>query len=976
MTRWVGPTVGLVWLFLAVPEGVLASLSDFRSDREEVSLDGTWEIVFDRENAGRENGWHRNEQYSRLEERREVTVPSAWERFEQDYEGVAYYRKTFEVPTGWSGRIVRLHFGAVNYRSEVWLNDEVVGFHEGGFTPFHFRVDELLKPGETNVLILRVLGPVVLTDQVIDGIGPMETPQWRGGLTGGIWQSVRLLATGSVYVQDVFIQPDIADSATLFQVQLNNTGAVRKSVQIGIRIEHAEDPSQAVSEIRTDWDLRPGANQQDWRLTVPNMRFWSPDDPHLYRVRVSVSLQGTEADRWSHRFGMRELTIRDRDFYLNGQPIYIKAAFFEGLYPTGVAYPDSEEMARREIQLAKEAGFNMIRPWRRPPAPAWLDLADEMGVMIVGSPAVECMDMPVSTPYLPSRVANEVRQAILRDRNRASIVQWELFNELRRPILKQMLREMALLAREMDPTRLILDESGGWAYGANLYLPFQSEPTRFNDIHTYPGPFINKRIYDGFLSIGLTDEQRWAKQLSGKAPGRNVVPGLMSFVSELGYGSLPDLVESNQTFETNGNPLLPAYRYHQRLAAEQKQVLKESGFENLYPDLRQFFLDQQLIHGAANKRMIEAVRSNPEVDGYCIHALTAGDWILGAGLLDLWRNPKSYAYEATKAANQPRILPIRVFPRNVYTRNGAVLEIAGVNDLESVPFELRVEIKAEDGQVVYTREINGDFSSSVTQLFKDELDTRDWQGAYTVTAIGRSDQGSLLAENQYGFNVFSEQELVAPEEKIAVLDFPEHLTPFLEKAGIEYEAFDASTPPSRPVFVTRLDPHNPKAESLSADLRRFVETGGTAVYIAGVGPVNGGEESQPGSVQGLPFEVEIHPARGLWTCIPHLVHDHPIFSGLPVAGMMRDLYENVWPTETLRNLPGEAIVASIQFVWFSPEHELHYSGPGKSWWGADLARVPFGEGQYLFSQLRILENLGVDPVADKLLYNFIRFVTD
>ena len=77
--------------------------------------------------------------------------------------------------------------------------------------------------------------------------------------------------------------------------------------------------------------------------------------------------------------------------------------------------------------------------------------------------------------------------------------------------------------------------------------------------------------------------------------------------------------------------MTPAYRYHHRLAEDQQRVLKESGFGGLYPDLEQFCLDQQSIHGAANKRMIEAVRSNPNVSGYCIHTLAAGDWILGAG---------------------------------------------------------------------------------------------------------------------------------------------------------------------------------------------------------------------------------------------------------------------------------------------------------------------------------------------------------
>ena len=107
----------------------------------------------------------------------------------------------------------------------------------------------------------------------------------------------------------------------------------------------------------------------------------------------------------------------------------------------------------------------------------------------------------------------------------------------------------------------------------------------------------------------------------------------------------------NKKFKAEGNPLTPAYRYHKRLHEEQQQMLEQTGLKHLYPDMKEFYLEQQHVHGAANKRMIEAIRSNPHMDGYCVHALTGGDWILGAGLLDLWRNPKSYAYEATKAAN-------------------------------------------------------------------------------------------------------------------------------------------------------------------------------------------------------------------------------------------------------------------------------------------------------------------------------------
>lgn len=689
----------------------------------------------------------------------------------------------------------------------------------------------MLKPGETNVLILRVVGPIIRSDKNVDGVGPLETPQWRGGITGGIWQSVRLTASGEVYVDDVFIEPRIADQCVTLHVALDHTGIQSKSVGIEIDISEVERASAQVARVREDWKLRPGKNDRSWTLSIPEAKLWSPDLPSLYRATLRVLTDGQASDQWAHRFGMREFTIRDEDFCLNGKRIYIKATFFEGLYPNGIAYPDTEAMARREIQLAKDAGFNMIRPWRRPPAPLWLDLADEMGVLVVGSPALECMRLPLSTPYLPSRVENEVRQAVLRDRNRACVVQWELFNELHRPVLKQMMRPMAMLARRLDPTRLILDESGGWAFGANMYLPHEYEPTKFNDIHNYPGPFINGWLYDAFLTIGMTDEEKHAFGFKGNTPGRNVVPGLMSFVSELGYGSLPDLVDNNERFERFGNALAPACRYHKRLAEGQRRMLQESGFSNLYPDMRQFYLDQQTIHGAANKRMIEAVRTNPEVDGYCIHALVAGDWIMGAGLLDLWRNPKSYAYEGTKAANQARILSIRVKPRNVYAERGTVLEITGVNELEAMQARLHVDIVSASGDVVFRHEIDTDWESGVSRLFEKRLDTRTLQGNYTIKTCISSTGGALLSENAYEFDVFSKDILQIPNSQIAVLDAAGSLRSFLKKSGIAFSEFDNSTPLSTPVFVAGTQAKTDAHHRRFALLDRFVERGGKVVYL-------------------------------------------------------------------------------------------------------------------------------------------------
>ncbi|MEM9227847.1 MAG: sugar-binding domain-containing protein, partial [Verrucomicrobiota bacterium] len=320
--------------------------------REVQSLDGEWEIVFDPANEGREQNWSEEAVFSQLEARRPIEVPSSWELIEKDYEGVAFYGHTFFVPESWKGKVIYLQFDAVNYIAEVFVNDMPVDRHEGGYGPFEIRVDDAIKPGEENFVSLRVIGPIIAQDKVIDGIGMNDMPHWRGAITGGIWQHVRLIATGMVRVDDIFVQPQLTDDTAKVEITLDNKGlrAMEREVTLTIGTQQKSEKL----------NLKPGVTKLDWTLSIPDARYWSPEDPYRYTATVTVS----DSDDVSVKFGMRELTIDGMQFELNGEPIYLKAAFFEGLYPNGLAYPDSEEMARREIQLAKDAGFNIIRPWR------------------------------------------------------------------------------------------------------------------------------------------------------------------------------------------------------------------------------------------------------------------------------------------------------------------------------------------------------------------------------------------------------------------------------------------------------------------------------------------------------------------------------------------------------------------------------------------------------------------------------------
>lgn len=944
------------------------------------SLNGTWEIIFDDNNQGIENDWYLDENFGK-QNFQTIAVPSCWEETKKNYEGVGIYRTKFTIPKDWSDKIIQLNFEASNYKTEIWINDQVVGFHEGGYTPFSFRIDKLIKAGEQNTLVVRVVSPIILTDKYIDGLGRQEVPMWRGAITGGIWQSVSIEAKGSLGVKDVFIEPNINTNTSVFNIEIENTKTDVEKSEVIVKIL-SKDGKEVASKTETLESL-PGKNTVQWNLHIPNARYWSTKNPYLYKAQVTVKKEGEISDEWETKFGMREFTVVDDQFYMNGEPIYLKATFFEGLYPVGLAYPDSREMAIKEIKLAKEAGFNMIRPWRKPAPQMWLDLCDEMGVLTVGSLVIECMYRPISTPRLQFVVENELRKTITTNRNRTCIVQWELFNEINRPILAQMLNSMSVLARELDPTRMILDESGGWGEGANIYLPFERTPKKFNDIHHYSGSQVDENEFNGYLATAKTNKDKNKLGLAGvKSYGKNVVSGIMSYVSELGYGSTPDLISNIKEFETKGNPIVAPSIYHRELNDGYIAALQKIGYDKIYPNVQDFYLEQQKMHGIANKRMLEATRLNSTIAGYCVHALVGGDWVLGAGLLDLWRNPKTLVYEMTKEANQEQITPIRILPRNVYAEKGAQLEVYGVSELTSEKVTVFVKISSKKGIVVYQNNFSGEFSNGISTLLSTQLNTLNLEGTYTVNVEVKNKKGKVITSNYQSFDVFQEKQLKTPSTKIAVVDFDNTLSEFLKSKNINFVSFNENLDKNIPVLVGKTSKKDKKYKEKVQELRTFAKKGGYVVFFEVLGKrVSGFErELKEMETETLPLEAEMQQkwaARGGWAAKSHVVSKHPIFKGLPTEIIMHGVYENVHPEVSISKIKGDYIAGLIGYDHF-PNNEImrrHFNGPGEVWWAADVLETQFGEGKMLLSTLRIIEFLDTDPVAEKLLYNIIDYIS-
>ncbi len=923
---------------------------------ETVNLDGAWQIVFDHRNEGRAAQWYKQQRFESLAGKRTIQVPSCWETIEQDYEGAAWYGLRFRAPANAKDKLIRLRFHAVNYRAEVWINDQPAGFHEGGYTPFELTVGDLLRPGKENFLAVRVLGPVLTKDTTLDGIGPNETPHWRGAITGGIWQSVELVASNDIYVSRIFVQPNIKSNRAVVQTDVEN--ASPKTRQAALELVLDGNAGSARREVA----LRPGHNRIEAEISIANAKLWSPDHPNLYTVHANLSSGGDLLDRAQQRFGMREFVIRGQNYYLNGQKIFIKAGFWEGLYPQTLAFPPNADVVRKEIRLAKEAGFNVLRPWRKPPAPMILDLADEMGMMVIGAPPIECMDYwPQLAPETENRIATEVREMILRDRNHPSLIYWELFNEIARHGLARLKHGMSLLARDLDPTRIVIDESGGWAEGANAYPPYSYEPVAINEVHSYKPAPVSPQTYDLYLHLPQQgSDPRMLGRSAMKAPD-----GLI-FVSEVGYGAFPDLPANVEQYKREGNPLTPDYRYHVLLLEGIEKAARQMKWDEIFPDTAALCRASQRVQAEGNRLQLEALRLNPRIAGYCLHAYTDGDWVVGAGVLDLFRNPK-LVYETVKRVQSPLYIAIQVNPSNFSEGQTAQLKFQAVNDENTRNAELVWEIISPDGGVVRRESKQVSIASGISTLLESKLPLLNVSGTYKVRVRVAG------YNNEHEFFYLAKKDLQAPAAQFAVLDPKGEITPFLKTRGLHFREFNGRE--NLPVIVATDTSRNAETLESFKQLMAYVKQGGVAVFLKTPGirtiPKNVDNELVRTGV--FPFQTRLRNARGNWDPVNHGVRPHPIFDGLPAKDFMGQAYLNVCANETIEGIQEPPIVGSVSYEWGTTRPDANYHGPRNVWWGSDMVVVPYGKGRLLLSTLRITENLGQDPVADKLFYNMVRW---
>ncbi|MHA8057360.1 glycoside hydrolase family 2 protein [Aquirufa nivalisilvae] len=417
-----------------------------------------------------------------------------------------WYHRTFTVPATWKNKNVILHFGAVDWKTDVWVNDIKVGTHQGGYTSFSFDITPFLQKDKAQKVVVKVWDPSDLGfqprgKQVNNPRGIWYTP------VTGIWQTVWLEPVESTFISQLKTVPNI-DGGNI-NVQSKIEGAIPSDI-IEVKVL---DNGNLVSSGKA-------AIGQDVLVAIPNAKLWSPESPFLYDLEISVLRNGIAKDKLKSYVGMRKISTKiDANgvhrLQLNNKNVFQLGPLDQGWWPDGLYTAPTDEALLFDIKKTKDFGYNMIRKHVKVEPARWYTHCDREGILV-------WQDMPsgdkdpkwVTRNYFNDKelirskaseenFMKEWKEIMDLTFSNPSVVVWVPFNEAWGQFKTP---EVVEWTKNYDPSRLVNPASGGNHYDVGDML----------DMHNYPDPkmglFDSKRVnvLGEYGGIGLVlDQHLW-----------------------------------------------------------------------------------------------------------------------------------------------------------------------------------------------------------------------------------------------------------------------------------------------------------------------------------------------------------------------------------------------------------------------------------------------------------------------------------
>ncbi|MBQ6960181.1 MAG: glycoside hydrolase family 2 [Clostridia bacterium] len=387
-----------------------------------LSLNGPWRFAFDEKNVGNQEGWYREKTYPL-----EIQVPFAYQSElsginDQKHCDVIWYEREFAVPDALHSLRRLLHFGAADYRADVWLDGQYLGGHEGGYTPFSFDITDLTAGKNFCRITVRC-------EDRLDFDQPRGKQSYRPEPfacwytpVSGIWQSVWLEGVGEYYPVDFRLTPHIETGSVKVEAELNGLppeGKLRLTARYKGKLT-ARQEITVTSDRFIQTELYMNHDE-----TLNGIRLWRPGNPALYDLTLETLSGDTVSDTVDTYFGFRRIEVSGGHVMLNQDVFYQRLILDQGYWPDGLLTAPSDEALKKDVELTLALGFNGARKHQKFEDPRYLYWADHLGLAVWS-------ELPSAYWLRDSEKRNMIRdlsEAIKRDYNHPCIITWTPLNE-------------------------------------------------------------------------------------------------------------------------------------------------------------------------------------------------------------------------------------------------------------------------------------------------------------------------------------------------------------------------------------------------------------------------------------------------------------------------------------------------------------------------------------------------------------------
>lgn len=445
---------------------------------EWINLNGEWTYTIDNVASGYENGAYKSEGFDG-----KIIVPFSPESKlsgveHKDFINGIWYHRDITVPEEWNGKNIKLNFGAVYYKSEIYIDGKLAGRHFGGTSSFSLDITSFITPGQSHNLV------VLAESDLRSGLQPagkqalqLKSHGCKYTRTTGIWQTVWMEPVDENALKQVQVETDIDQSQIVVKPMFYHEG---KST-LKVTVTDPTSPKKPVAQKSV-----VATNNSTVVIPMKKFKTWSPEDPFLYDVKYQIiDSNGSVIDEVNSYIGMRKIHIEGNKIYLNNSPRYQRLVLDQGYYPDSQWTAPSDEALRHDIELSMKAGFNGARLHQKVFEERFHYWADKLGYLTWGESSSWGMD--TNLPETARNFITEWGEIIVRDRNHPSIIVWTPTNEEWAPDniqFPRFMEDVYALTKQLDPTRPVSSASGGVLVRTDIWTGhrYDQDPEEFKKI--------------------------------------------------------------------------------------------------------------------------------------------------------------------------------------------------------------------------------------------------------------------------------------------------------------------------------------------------------------------------------------------------------------------------------------------------------------------------------------------------------------